>query len=86
MLSVLELRHVIESAFLPLSCRCRIEPQGSLQIQIYNPVSGHIELLVTGISICSLTGSQIINKLINEIQDELRLTHDRSWARERVTH
>lgn len=76
MLSVLELCHVIESAFLPLACRCRIEPQGSLQIQIYNPVSGHVELLVTGISIGCLTGSQILSKLINEIREELRLTHE----------
>lgn len=75
MLSVVELCRVIESAFLPLACRCRIESQGSLQIQIYDPVSGHVELLVTGISICCLTGSQILTKLINEIREELRLTH-----------
>ncbi|WP_318183082.1 DUF1652 domain-containing protein [Pseudomonas fluorescens] len=40
MLSIFELCHIIESAFLPLSCECRVEPSGSLQIQISDPISG----------------------------------------------
>lgn len=82
MLSILEIRHIIESAFLPLSCKCEVEPQGSLHVQIYDPVSSQVELLVTGISISCLTGSQAITKLIDEIREELKLVHaERSWPR-----
>ncbi|NYH11646.1 DUF1652 domain-containing protein [Pseudomonas moraviensis] len=82
MLSILELRHIIESAFLPLTCKCWVEPQGSLQAQICDPISGEVELLVTGISISSLVGRQAIINLIHDIREELKLTHEnRSWHR-----
>ena len=77
MLSTLELCHVIESAFLPLSCECKVEPSGSVQIQISEPISGRVELLVTGISASRLTGDQAIAQLINELKEELSFTHDR---------
>jgi hypothetical protein len=77
MLSTLKLCHIIESAFLPLSCECRVEPSGSLQIQISEPISGRVELLVTGISASRLTGDQAITQLINELREELSFTHDR---------
>ncbi|MFJ2539025.1 DUF1652 domain-containing protein [Pseudomonas sp. NPDC087614] len=85
MLSNLELRHIIESAFLPLSCTCQIEPQGYLQAQIHDPLSGRIELMVTGISITCLTGNQAITALVDEIRAELSLAHEmRAWPRERA--
>ncbi|WP_311196263.1 DUF1652 domain-containing protein [Pseudomonas brassicacearum] len=37
---IIELRHLIESAFLPLSCQCRVDPGGSLHAQIFEPVTG----------------------------------------------
>jgi hypothetical protein len=77
MLSTLELCHIIESAFLPLSCECRVEPLGSLQIQISEPISGRVELLVTGISASRLTGEQAIAQLTNELKEELNVTHER---------
>ncbi|WP_445179143.1 DUF1652 domain-containing protein [Pseudomonas sp. McL0111] len=86
MLSILEIRHIIESAFLPLACKCAVEPQGSLQAQIFDPISGQVELLVTGISINRLTGKQAITKLIDEVREELKLAHaERSWPRERAS-
>ncbi|MFJ2366484.1 DUF1652 domain-containing protein [Pseudomonas sp. NPDC087697] len=77
MLSTLELRHLIESAFLPLSCQCRVGPGGSLQAQIFEPVTGRVELLVTGIPASSLTGNLAITKLIGEIRHDLKATHGR---------
>ncbi|WP_307330397.1 DUF1652 domain-containing protein [Pseudomonas lini] len=77
MLFTLELCHVIDSAFLPLSCECRVEPSGSLQIQISEPISGRVELLVTGISASRITGDKAIAQLINELKEELNFTHDR---------
>ncbi|WP_150787846.1 DUF1652 domain-containing protein [Pseudomonas fluorescens] len=84
MLSILELCHIIESAFLPLSCECRVEPSGSLQIQISEPISGRVELLVTGISASRLTGNPAIAQLINELKEELNFTHDRRTDLDRV--
>jgi hypothetical protein len=86
MLSILELCHVIESAFLPLACKCQVEPAGLLEVQISDAETGQMELLVTGIAVNALTGSQDLCKLINDIQEELKLTHEaRSWPRERAS-
>lgn len=84
MLSNLELRHLIESAFLPLSCKCEadpVDPVGSLQAQIIDPASGRVELLITGISVTNLNGNQAITKLIAELRDELHTTHEVSSTR-----
>ncbi|MBU6961566.1 DUF1652 domain-containing protein [Pseudomonas sp. CVAP len=77
MLSTLELRHLIESAFLPLSCQCRVDPGGSLHAQIFEPVTGRVELLVTGIPVSSLSGNLAITKLIGDIRHDLKATHER---------
>ncbi|MFJ7886142.1 DUF1652 domain-containing protein [Pseudomonas sp. NPDC096917] len=74
MLSTLELRHVIESAFLPTRCCCRVESLGYLQIEIYDSESGSRKLLVTGISQSELVGNQEITKLIEEVRAELHVT------------
>ncbi|WLG47779.1 DUF1652 domain-containing protein [Pseudomonas sp. FP1740] len=75
MLSTLELRHIIESALRPLSCECRVDQSGSLQALIFEPVSGRVELLVTGISTAGLNCNRAIGKLIAEIQEDLETTH-----------
>lgn len=48
MISALELRHIIECGFLPLSCSCTINADGSLMIKVTDPSTGSMELLVTG--------------------------------------
>ena len=75
MLSTLELRHIIESAFLPLSCECLVDPRGSLQARIFEPISGRVELLVTGISTARLNGNREISALIADIRYDLKATH-----------
>ena len=77
MISTLELRHLIESAFLPLSCHCRINPDGFLSVQIFDRDSGRVDLLVTGISIAGLVGSRTICNLVSELQVELKANQDR---------
>ncbi|POH43443.1 hypothetical protein C2U56_00305 [Pseudomonas fluorescens] len=71
MLSALELRHIIESGFLPLSCTCTISPDGSLTIRIYDPSSGRVDLLVTGVSASKLTSSRALANLIGELRQEI---------------
>lgn len=71
MLSALELRHIIESGFRPLSCTCTISPDGSLTIKVYEPSSGRVDLLVTGISVSNLTSSRALANLIGELRTEI---------------
>ncbi|WP_412072278.1 DUF1652 domain-containing protein [Pseudomonas fluorescens] len=58
MISILELRHIIECGFLPLSCSCTVNPDGSLMIKVFEPASGCVELLVTGVSSQNLQAAQ----------------------------
>jgi hypothetical protein len=71
MISALELRHIIECGFLPLSCSCTLNPDGSLTIKVTDPSSGSVELLVTGVSTATLTTSRAIANLIGELRSEM---------------
>lgn len=76
MISTLELRHLIESAFLPLSCNCRINPGEFLSVQIFDRASGRIDLFVTGISIAGLVSSRAICDLVSQLRMELKASQD----------
>ena len=71
MISILELRHMIECGFLPRSCSCTVNPDGSLMIKVVEPVSGRVELLVTAVSTNDLTSSRAIARLIAELRSEM---------------
>jgi hypothetical protein len=74
MTSVFELRHIIEDGFLPLSCSCSVNPDESLMIKVFEPSSGQVELLVTGVSTANLTSSRAIANLIGELRTEMAAT------------
>lgn len=65
MIPTLELRHIIECVFQPLSCTCSVNPNGSLMIKVFNPTSGRVNLLVTGVVTSQLTSSRAISNLID---------------------
>ncbi|MCF4996617.1 DUF1652 domain-containing protein [Pseudomonas syringae] len=71
MISILELRRTIECGFLPLSCSCTVNPDGSLMIKVFEPESGRVELLETGVSTQHLTSSRAIAQLIGELRAEM---------------
>ncbi|MEB0222950.1 MULTISPECIES: DUF1652 domain-containing protein [Pseudomonas] len=71
MISALELRHIIECGFLPLSCSCTLNLDGSLMIKVTEPSSGSVELLVTGVSTAPLNSSRAIAELIGELRSEM---------------
>jgi hypothetical protein len=73
MLSRLELRHIIENAFLPKACSCSITPRGSMTIQLFNPNTREEELVVTGIDPATLVSSRAIAALVGEIKEEARM-------------
>lgn len=71
MISALELRHIIECGFLPLSCHCPVNPDGSLMIKLFEPTSGLVDLLVTSVTTSGLNSSRAIANLIGELRSEM---------------
>jgi hypothetical protein len=71
MISTLELRHIIESGFEPLSCACTCNPDGSLMIKVFEAETGRVELLVTAVSTADLISSRSIANLIGELRSEM---------------
>lgn len=67
----LQLRKAIESGFLPLSCTCTSNPDGSLTVKVFEPLSGRVELLVTPVATEQLTSSRAISELIGELRNEI---------------
>lgn len=77
MISTLEIRHIIESAFLPMACRCTISPGGSLTVHVTDPATGRADLVVTGIAIATLSSARAISDLVAELRTELRVNQQR---------
>lgn len=75
MISTLELRHIIECGFAPLSCSCTANPDGSLMIKVFEPTSGRVDLLVTAVTTTELTSSRAIANLIGELRSEMAAHH-----------
>lgn len=71
MYSTVELRRVIERGFLPLSCSCTLNPDGSLTVRVFEPLSGRVELMVTPVAPEHLTSSEAIKALIGELRNEI---------------
>ncbi|MBD1554163.1 DUF1652 domain-containing protein [Pseudomonas typographi] len=70
-LSPLELRNIIEHAFLPLQCVCAQAPDGTLTLRIENPANGRVELEEIGISTDRFASSREINNLVAQLRERL---------------
>jgi hypothetical protein len=70
-LSTLELRGIIERAFLPLRCTCTVAPDYSMTVQISDLHSDRVDLIVTGISLDRLNTSREISELVAELRYDL---------------
>ncbi|WP_342652935.1 DUF1652 domain-containing protein [Pseudomonas sp. F3-2] len=73
MISALELCHIVESGFLPAKCKCTIDANDQMMIQIFDRDRGHADLLASGIPTSTLGSSRAIATLIASLKDELRL-------------
>lgn len=71
-ISLLELRHIIESAFLPLHCRCSCNSQGELTIEVFDPALGSVAVM-GGVPAASLGSSRAISNFIAQIRSEVSL-------------
>lgn len=70
MLSHLQLRHLLESAFLPTKCKCEIDSKGSMTVHFINPRTSRVDLSVDGIVVSKLSSSRAIASLIGELKAE----------------
>jgi hypothetical protein len=73
MISSLELCHIVESGFLPAKCKCTIDANDQMMIQIFDRERGHAELLASGIPINTLVTSRAISALIASLKEGLKL-------------
>lgn len=61
---------IVESGFKPLSCECT-ESLGLLRIEVFDPETEQVELLIDRVSISDLTTIRDINDLVAELRSEM---------------
>lgn len=71
MLSLVQVRQLIEQGFAPLACQSSIQPGHLLTVKVFEPESGRVDLIVTGIVLHRLTSREAVQALIDELRDEL---------------
>ncbi|EJM36394.1 Protein of unknown function (DUF1652) [Pseudomonas sp. GM33] len=71
MLPISVLCNIVESGFEPLSCECT-ESLGLLRIEVFDPVTGRVELLISGVSTAELTSVRAISDFIGELRTEMK--------------
>lgn len=85
MMSILEQRQIIESAFLPLNCRCLVEADDTLTLQIRAAGGDQMLLGVKGIQRSELSSSRSISQLVLRLRQQVTVqesTHVPSRERE----
>ncbi|HEY0287131.1 MAG TPA: DUF1652 domain-containing protein [Pseudomonas sp.] len=70
-LSDLELRSIIESAFLPLRCNCTVSTGKSMTVEVIDPQTEQVKLFVTGIALDKLDTSRALCDLIIQLRLDL---------------
>ncbi|EJN31965.1 hypothetical protein PMI35_01131 [Pseudomonas sp. GM78] len=71
MVPVSVLCNIVESGFEPLACECT-ESGGLLRIEVYEPASGQVKLMIAGVSIEELTSVRAISDFIGELRAEMK--------------
>lgn len=66
-----QLCRTLESGFAPLSCSCTINGSGALTIKVFDPISGHVELLINGVSPLGFDSVRDIANFIGELRTEM---------------
>ena len=70
MLSPTELRSLLEKGFAPLACEC-VLGEASLSVRVYDPETGRVDLMVTGISLSVLHQREGALRLLEELLEDL---------------
>jgi hypothetical protein len=67
-----QLRARLEQSFAPLACDCALTGDNSLTVKLYHPVSGQVDLVVSGLNIANLRTPETLRALIEELRYELQ--------------
>ncbi|SED61985.1 Protein of unknown function [Pseudomonas mohnii] len=71
MMSLAQLRTQLERTFSPLACECAVTGEHSLTIKLYHPVTGQVDLVVSGLNMTRLQTPESIATLLEELRYEL---------------
>lgn len=71
MIYLAQLRTQLERTFSPLACECAVTGDRSLTIKLYHPVTGQVDLVVSGLNMTRLQTPESIATLIEELRYEL---------------
>ncbi|MHC8362218.1 DUF1652 domain-containing protein [Pseudomonas sp. LS2P72] len=71
MIHVAQLRLQLERSFSPLACDCSVTGDHSLTLKLYHPLSGQVDLVVSGLSVTNLRTPEAMSTLIEELRYEL---------------
>ncbi|MHC8309205.1 DUF1652 domain-containing protein [Pseudomonas sp. GT1P32] len=71
MISLVQLRLQLERSFSPLACECTLTGDHSLTVKLYHPVSGQVDLVVSGLSLTTLGTPEAVQALVEELRYEL---------------
>ncbi|RMN71411.1 hypothetical protein ALQ54_04269 [Pseudomonas syringae] len=73
MISNLDLKHIVESAFFPMKCVCTISPYHTMTLQILDEQSADEEFTVIGVDTAPLTSMRAVVDLMHELKAEMKL-------------
>ena len=71
MISHAQLRSYIERALAPLACELAVDGDGSLTLRVFEPHSGQVNLVVTGIKPGKLHNDGDLQQMVEELRYEL---------------
>ncbi|WP_338919102.1 DUF1652 domain-containing protein [Pseudomonas silesiensis] len=71
MIYLSQLRAELERSFSPLACECTMSDDSSLTVKLYHPVSGQVDLVVSGLTVAALRTPEAVVALIEELRYEL---------------
>jgi len=71
MITLTQLRTLIERHFSPRACECSVTGDHSLTVKLYHPVSGEVDLVVSGLKLTTLQSTEAQDALIEELRYEL---------------
>ncbi|MHC8344480.1 DUF1652 domain-containing protein [Pseudomonas sp. RT6P73] len=71
MIYLTQLRAQLEQHFSPLACDCSVSGDNSVTVKLYHPVSGQVDLVVSGLSVEHLRTPEAVTTLIDELRYEL---------------
>ncbi|MFJ2461538.1 DUF1652 domain-containing protein [Pseudomonas neuropathica] len=79
MMNLAQLRTQLEHSFSPLACECLVDGDHSLTVKLYHPVSGQVDLVISGLKLDALRTRESVEALIEELRYELESNTLRSF-------